>query len=76
MNLVSLLIAPAVVQLSIGSDQNNPLRIGLSVPGRADHRRGDHHLEAADRGRRLGAGHHRRSEPVRAGGRSLAVAGP
>jgi len=31
MNLVSLLIAPAVVQLSIGSDQNNPLRIGLSV---------------------------------------------
>jgi K(+)-stimulated pyrophosphate-energized sodium pump len=31
MNLVSLLIAPAVVQLSIGTDQNNPLRIGLSV---------------------------------------------
>ena len=31
MNLVSLLIAPAVVQHSIGTDQNNPLRIGLSV---------------------------------------------
>jgi K(+)-stimulated pyrophosphate-energized sodium pump len=31
MNLVSLLIAPAVVQLSIGVDQNNPLRIGLAV---------------------------------------------
>jgi len=31
MNLVSLLIAPAVVQLSIGKDQNNPLRIGLSI---------------------------------------------
>ena len=31
MNLISLLIAPAVVQLSIGVDQNNPLRIGLAV---------------------------------------------
>jgi len=31
MNLVSLLIAPAVVQLSIGKDQNTPLRIGLSI---------------------------------------------
>jgi K(+)-stimulated pyrophosphate-energized sodium pump len=31
MNLVSLLIAPAVVQLGIGDDQNNPLRIGLAV---------------------------------------------
>jgi K(+)-stimulated pyrophosphate-energized sodium pump len=31
MNLVSLLVAPAVVQLSIGADQNDALRIGLSV---------------------------------------------
>ena len=31
MNLVSLLIAPAVVQLSIGDDQNDPLRIGLAI---------------------------------------------
>jgi K(+)-stimulated pyrophosphate-energized sodium pump len=31
MNLVSLLVAPAVVQLSIGADQNDGLRIGLSV---------------------------------------------
>ena len=31
MNLVSLLIAPAVVQLSIGTDKNDPLRIGLAV---------------------------------------------
>jgi K(+)-stimulated pyrophosphate-energized sodium pump len=31
MNLVSLLIAPAVVQLSIGSSENDALRIGLSV---------------------------------------------
>jgi len=31
MNLVSLLIAPAVVQLSLGTDENDPLRIGLSI---------------------------------------------
>ncbi|HEY6745492.1 MAG TPA: sodium-translocating pyrophosphatase [Mycobacteriales bacterium] len=31
MNLVSLLIAPAVVQLSIGTDENDALRIGLSI---------------------------------------------
>jgi K(+)-stimulated pyrophosphate-energized sodium pump len=31
MNLVSLLIAPAVVQLSIGTDENDVLRIGLSI---------------------------------------------
>ena len=31
MNLVSLLVAPAVVQLSIGTDENDLLRIGLSV---------------------------------------------
>jgi K(+)-stimulated pyrophosphate-energized sodium pump len=31
MNLVSLLIAPAVVAMSVGEDQNNPLRIGIAV---------------------------------------------
>ncbi|XVU25763.1 sodium-translocating pyrophosphatase [Actinoplanes sp. CA-054009] len=31
MNLVSLLIAPAVVAWSIGSDQNNPLRITIAI---------------------------------------------
>ena len=31
MNLVSLLVAPAVVQLSIGTDENDALRIGLSA---------------------------------------------
>ncbi|GAB2929360.1 sodium-translocating pyrophosphatase [Micromonospora polyrhachis] len=31
MNLVSLLIAPAVVAWSVGSDQNTPLRIGVAV---------------------------------------------
>ena len=31
MNLVSLLVAPAVVQLSVGTDQNDALRIALSV---------------------------------------------
>jgi K(+)-stimulated pyrophosphate-energized sodium pump len=31
MNLVSLLIAPAVVTYSIGDDQNNPLRISIAV---------------------------------------------
>jgi K(+)-stimulated pyrophosphate-energized sodium pump len=31
MNLVSLLIAPAVVSLSIGDDENNPVRIAIAV---------------------------------------------
>jgi K(+)-stimulated pyrophosphate-energized sodium pump len=31
MNLVSLLIAPAVVMWSVGSDTNTPLRIGIAV---------------------------------------------
>ncbi|HSP37898.1 MAG TPA: sodium-translocating pyrophosphatase [Frankiaceae bacterium] len=31
MNLVSLLIVPAVVQLSIGKDENKPLRIAIAV---------------------------------------------
>ena len=31
MNLVSVLVAPAVVQLSIGPDQNDVLRIGIAV---------------------------------------------
>jgi K(+)-stimulated pyrophosphate-energized sodium pump len=31
MNLVSVLVAPAVVQLSIGRDQNDPLRLGIAV---------------------------------------------
>ena len=31
MNLVSLLVAPAVVQLSLGNDENDLLRIGISL---------------------------------------------
>jgi K(+)-stimulated pyrophosphate-energized sodium pump len=31
MNLVSLLIAPAIVQLSVGADENTALRIGIAV---------------------------------------------
>jgi K(+)-stimulated pyrophosphate-energized sodium pump len=31
MNLVSLLIAPAIVQLSIGADENAALRITIAV---------------------------------------------
>jgi K(+)-stimulated pyrophosphate-energized sodium pump len=31
MNLVSVLIAPAVVQLSVGPDANTPLRVGIAV---------------------------------------------
>ncbi len=31
MNLVSLLVAPAVVQLSVGADENDALRVGLSI---------------------------------------------
>ena len=35
MNLVSLLIAPAIVQLSIGSDANDPLRISIALAATA-----------------------------------------
>ena len=35
MNLVSLLVAPAVVQLSIGDDQNTALRITLAAAAAA-----------------------------------------
>ena len=35
MNLVSLLIAPAIVQLSVGTDENTPLRIGIAVAAAA-----------------------------------------
>ena len=35
MNLVSLLIAPAIVQLSIGSDANDPLRIAIALAATA-----------------------------------------
>jgi K(+)-stimulated pyrophosphate-energized sodium pump len=31
MNLVSLLIAPAVIAMSVGRDENDPLRIGIAV---------------------------------------------
>ncbi len=31
MNLVSLLIAAAIVQLSVGDDENTPLRIGIAL---------------------------------------------
>ena len=31
MNLVSLLIAPSVITLSVGEDQNDPLRIAIAV---------------------------------------------
>ncbi|MDQ1672901.1 MAG: K(+)-stimulated pyrophosphate-energized sodium pump, partial [Frankiaceae bacterium] len=31
MNLVALLIVPAVVQLSVGQDKNTPLRVGIAV---------------------------------------------
>ena len=31
MNLVSLLIAPAIVQLSVGTDENTPLRVTIAV---------------------------------------------
>ena len=41
MNLVSLLIAPAIVQLSVGADENTPLRIIIAVLAAGDHRRGD-----------------------------------
>ena len=38
MNLVALLIAPAVVALSIGDDANTPLRWGIALRGGRDRR--------------------------------------
>ena len=57
MNLVSLLIASAVVSMSVGDDENDALRIAIAVVAVADHRRGGLHLQAArgrDRRRRPG----------------------
>jgi len=31
MNLVSLLVAPAIVTMSVGPDQNDALRIGIAL---------------------------------------------
>ena len=50
MNLVSLLIASAVVSMSVGEDQNDALRIVDRARGGRDHRRRGLHLQAA-RGR-------------------------
>ena len=50
MNLVSLLIASAVVSLSVGKDQNDFLRYTIAIVALADHRGGGLHLQAA-RGR-------------------------
>ena len=47
MNLVSVLIAPAVVQLSVGPDANTPLRVGIAVARGARRRGRGHGLEAA-----------------------------
>ena len=47
MNLVSLLIASAVVSMSVGDDQNDALRIVIALVGGGDHRRGGLHLQAA-----------------------------
>ena len=46
MNLVSLLIASAVVSMSIGEDQNDALRIVIALVALGDHRGGRRHLEA------------------------------
>ena len=75
MNLVSLLIASAVVSLSVGRDENDPLRDHHRAGRGRDHRGGDLRLQAARGGarrRRLGyacltvgarAGHRRDDDP-------------
>ena len=47
MNLVSLLIVGAVVSLSYGKDENDPLRIVIAVAAAAVHRDRGLHLQAA-----------------------------
>ena len=47
MNLVSLLIVGAIVSLSYGKDENDPLRIVIAVAAAAVHRGRCLHLEAA-----------------------------
>ena len=47
MNLVSLLIASAVVSMGVGEDQNDALRIVIAGRGGRDHRRRGLHLQAA-----------------------------
>ncbi len=47
MNLVSLLIASAIVSLSVGNDKNDFLRYTIAIVALADHRGRDLHLQAA-----------------------------
>ena len=47
MNLVSLLIASAVVSMGVGEDQNDALRIIIALVAVADHRGGGLRLQAA-----------------------------
>ncbi len=60
MNLVSLLIAPAVVSLSVGDDANTALRILVALAAAADHRRRRRLLQAQEHRRRRGEGRSRR----------------
>ncbi len=58
MNLVSLLIASAVVSMSVGEDQNDPLRIAIAAGRGRDHRGGRLHRQASpDRDRRGRSSH-------------------
>ncbi len=66
MNLVSLLIASAVVSLSVGTDKNDPAADHHRVGRRGDHRDRDLRRQAA-RGRpRRGLGRHRAAAAARA----------
>ena len=47
MNLVSLLIASAIVSMSVGDDQNDAVRIIIALRRGGDHRGGGLHLQAA-----------------------------
>ncbi len=60
MNLVSLLVAPAVVAYSIGEEKNTPLRLGIAARRDAgDHRRGGHLQAPLDLGGRRRGGRRR-----------------
>ncbi len=46
MNLVAVLIAPAVIEFSTGTDKNNGVRAAIAIIAFADHRGRGHRLEA------------------------------
>ena len=64
MNLVSLLIASAVVSMGVGKDQNDALRIVIALVAAGDHRGRGLHLQAAPGRDRRGRARDRLTPPT------------